>query len=95
MPRGRKKKQEIPVAETTCEDMANPYGDKVCEFGKGDRVYIINGPKGSEDNFTGQVLYAKWSNISGWWLDVLREDNGKTYNVPVKQVQALDAVELA
>lgn len=84
MPRGRKRKQdpEILEAETTCVDMANPFGDRVCEFGKGDQVYVINGPEDAPDNFYGQVIFVKWSNISGWWLDVQREDNSKRYSVP-------------
>lgn len=86
-PKGSKNKPKVLEVEKTCEGMANPFGDRISDFKKGDRVFVTNGPEDAPDNFYGQVVTSKWSNISGWWVDVKRDDNNKTYSMPVKFAQ--------
>lgn len=79
MPRGRKKKQQEPVVE----EQKPLYNASVpaMPFSKGDRVVVYGEPDDGSADFTGQVANAKWSRQSGWWVDVVRDDNGLTYAV--------------
>lgn len=98
-PKGSKNKAKVVEIEKSYDEMANPFKDKVSDFKKGDRVFITNGPEDAPDNFYGQVIFVKWSNVSGWWLDVKREDNDKRYGMPVKFAEliseSIDILEAA
>lgn len=82
MPRGRKKKVQevIPEPKSTLPE---------APFGRG-QVVKVYGYEPEED-YHGKVSYAKWSGQSGWWLDIVNENDNLTYSVPADWVELLDS----
>lgn len=93
MPRGRKKKQQEPVVE----ESKPLYDESVppMPFSKGDRVLVYGEPDDGSEDFTGQVVNSKWSRQSGWWVDVVRDDNGLTYAVMSQFIDLLNNEEIS
>lgn len=98
MPRGRPRKKREPEVAQEQEDKPLFGSAPPPPYSKGDRVIVHAGSDEEPDDFGGQVLFSKWSNQSGWWIEVKREDNELTYSMPVDfaepETVEIDTVEV-